>query len=244
MARVRTTKNWLASPVGWMMAAFLSLASPAWSHGSDEQRSASLDQRLLLAPADPLTHLRRAGFLFEQGRRLEASAALLTAESLGAPMPAVDGLRARIALADQRPAEALAAAERVLALENNDPVQRTRAAALLALGRPAEAAAAFAAAIAAAPVASPDDYLDAARAYRTSGDLERGIAILDLGLHRLGPLAALQQLAVELEVERRAYSNAVARLDSLLVRNPRNLKWLERRRQLGPLAQVNGAVSR
>lgn len=215
-----------------MVGVLLVLATPVWAHGSNDQRSAALEARLLLAPVDPALHLRRAEMLLDEGRQLEATAALLTAENLGASPAACDALRARIALADGRPNDALLAADRALAAGGSAGLERLRARALLELGRTGEAASAWLRLLAAEPNPSPDDYLDTARASRANGDRLQALHVLDRGLQQLGPLAALQQLAIEIEVEMQSYAAALARLDVLLARNPRNRQWLARRQQI------------
>jgi hypothetical protein len=52
---------------------------------------------------------------------------------------------------------------------------------------------------------------------------------LSVGIERLGPLASLQLPAVDLAIELRRWDDALARIDTLLARNPRNEAWLARR---------------
>jgi tetratricopeptide (TPR) repeat protein len=213
-------------------AVILGVGVPAWAHPTTDERRAAIDHRLVLAPSDPQAYLRRATELLGEGDTAAALDALATAQKFGAEAGACELLRARIALAAGSPAEAQSAAERALHAGAGADAHRLRARALDALGRHADAAGAFVAAIGDARVPGPDDYLDAARAFHAGGDPATALVVLDAGLGRLGPLAALQQFAIDLEVERRHYPAALARLDVLLTRNPRNRHWQQRRHEI------------
>lgn len=79
----------------------------------------------------------------------------------------------------------------------------------------------------------PDWFLERARAAaQNDADINKAIEGLDEGLTRLGPLVTLQAMAIELELRRRGYEAALARVDQLLAPMPRQSKWLIKRAEL------------
>ena len=78
---------------------------------------------------------------------------------------------------------------------------------------------------------SPEHYLERARALASEGGEAVGEALrgLDEGLGRLGPIPALQLYAIDLEVVRRGYDAALARLDAVMAQSPPSGPWLARR---------------
>lgn len=220
---------------------FVSLASmipsAAQAHGSVDERAMAIEHRILAEPTNPNHYLRRAALLFERGDIAGARASLAMAVAFGASDLAVAVLQARVELSENHPRAALAAINAVGASQRTEDLLRLRALALRELGPRDEAAEAFADVLSAAARPSPDDFLDAARAFRAAGDEARAVAVLDAGVVRLGRLAALEQAAIEIEVERKDFAAALGRLDALLERNPHNRSWVERREQIARLAR-------
>lgn len=205
--------------------------SAAFAHGTEVERDLVLEQQLLLAPTDPELHLRRAEAWWRQGRAVEAEAALLTAETLGAMQRQTAPLKIRMRRAAGDRLQALALCDTALTTSADAELLRLRAELLTELDRHAEAAAAYESLLSTA-AANPDDVLAAARALRSAGASGQAVRILDRAMARMGPLASLQQAAIEVEIEERRFDAAMARLDVLLARNPRHRAWQSRRRQL------------
>ena len=102
--------------------------------------------------------------------------------------------------------------------------------ALRLAGRPREAAAQLDAAITLSPDPLPDWYLEQARALQdASASAEEILRPLDAGIARLGPLPALELMAVEVEQQRGTPDRALARLDALAARAERKERWIARR---------------
>jgi predicted negative regulator of RcsB-dependent stress response len=59
---------------------------------------------------------------------------------------------------------------------------------------------------------------------------------LDEGIKRLGPLVTLQLTAIDLELRRRNYNAALARLDEITSQSDRKETWLVRRGEILKLA--------
>ena len=77
--------------------------------------------------------------------------------------------------------------------------------------------------------AQPDILVKRARAYVAAGDVAGALAGLDAGMAETGPLIALQELALDLEVESGQLEAAINRLDVILDTAPRKEGWLVRR---------------
>lgn len=119
--------------------------------GRDAEALADFDAAVALAPDDPTARFNRATVRLRLGRIADAEADLARAAELdpaAADIP-VHLARARLALGN--PQAALAAAEAGLARNHAAPLHNARGTALSALGRLAEAEAAFLAAIARDP---------------------------------------------------------------------------------------------
>jgi len=89
----------------------------------------------------------------------------------------------------------------------------------------------------------PDHYLERARALAAEGGahLDAALQGLDEGIAKLGPLVTLQLCAIDLEVARKHYGAALARLDSIAANSPRQEHWLIRR---GEILELAGDVRR
>ncbi len=218
--------------VGWACMAF--------AHGTEVERDLLLEQQLRLAPTDPELHLRRAEAWWRQGRAVEAEAALLTAETLGATQRQTAPLKIRMRRAAGDRLQALALCDAALTTGADAEMLRLRAELLTELDRHADAAAAYESLLSTA-AANPDDVLDAARALRRAGASRHAVRVLDHAMARLGPLASFQQAAIEVEIDERRFDAALARLDMLLARNPRHGAWQIRRRQLAAIMASSSA---
>lgn len=113
----------------------------------------------------------------------------------------------------------------------------TRARVLGKLGLRTGAAKDFTRALNVSPVPEPELYLE--RAGVLAGDDQRiseALSGLDEGITRLGPLVTLQLAAIDLELRRKDYDSALARLDRIAAQSPRKETWLVRRGEILKLA--------
>ncbi len=99
----------------------------------------------------------------------------------------------------------------------------------------------FTRAIELSPHPPPDYYLERGRALASGREeyIDEAFRGLDDGITRLGPLAAIQILAIDLELERKQYDAALNRLEQIERQSKRKEKWLIRRGDI--LAQASRA---
>jgi len=113
----------------------------------------------------------------------------------------------------------------------------TRARVLNRLGLRSDAIEDFTHALAKSGLPDTDLYIE--RAQVTAGDEKRtdeALIGLDEGIKRLGPLVTLQLTAIDLELRRRNYDAALARLDEVTSQSERKETWLVRRGEILKLA--------
>ena len=72
-------------------------------------------------------------------------------------------------------------------------------------------------------------YVELAEALAAERATNDALSILDRGIKKMGPLPALETPAIELEVTRKNYADALARIDSLMPQLLRRENWLARR---------------
>jgi tetratricopeptide (TPR) repeat protein len=107
---------------------------------------------------------------------------------------------------------------------------RTRA----AVGRNLDAARDFTRALAVTDRPQPTHYLERARALANAGDkhLAKAVAGLDEGSDRLHRPITLELEAIELEVRRKKYNQALTRIDRIAAASARQEAWLIRRAEI------------
>ncbi|MBI4578671.1 MAG: tetratricopeptide repeat protein, partial [Planctomycetes bacterium] len=94
------------------------------------------------------------------------------------------------------------------------------------------AAAEFAKAIETDPQPTPERYIAQARALAAAGEehVPEALAALDAGIRRLGkPIVSVQVVAIDLELRRRNYDAALARVQTLADQSARKEQWHFRR---------------
>lgn len=217
----------------WLCAASVAAAAPP-AH-DPEQRLQAVNAALAAHPLDLALWCERGQLHAELGALRAALAdfrgvlvldpgygpALLAAARLehlvGAPTAALVHLDAALARGTTglpRPAELL----------------RLRGSILGALGRHAEAAPAFAAALAEAAPPLPEHFLDLAAALAAEpAQVDAALAVLEQGLARLGPVVGLLDAAVALDVQQGQFARALQRLEPLRRRAARPAAWQTRR---------------
>jgi tetratricopeptide (TPR) repeat protein len=220
------------SSAALVLVAFLLSHTTVLAHGDFHVRVAALSTRIEEQPtADH--YLERSRLYRGHGDLAAALADLERAERLD-PTRADLGLhRGRLALAAGRPEEAGVPLERVLAETPDHPEANLALARALAdLGRSREAATHYGHAIRAAPVPIPAHYLERADALLAAGEPGAALSGLDEGLARLGPVAALANRAIEIELAQGRVDAALVRLDRLASLASRQETWLARRAEI------------
>lgn len=213
-----------------LCASLFAVHAPVAPH-DPERRLAEVSARLAAQPGDPALH-------WERGRLHEAMG---DGKAARADFAAVLRLDPRhrdaawaLAALEQRSGNhtaAMLAARKAEALGARGPLfDRLRGRILASLHRPAEAADAFTAAMAATDRPAPEQFLELAAALGALGpDTANALAVLERGLAMLGPVVGLVDAAVAIDVRAGAFDRALARLECLRPRMPRSAPLHERR---------------
>ena len=191
------------------LAVLLLCAGAALAHGPLAARIEGLDRRLRSEPTNASLYVERAEAHRVAGHLVAAGQDLERAATLAPELAEVLLYRALLARDLQRPADALhylgayleraetsGAATVVYALT-------VRAEISLDLGRTADALADLRQAIERQPNASPELYQRCAElilAVRGAAGRLDALAVLDLGIERLGPVVSLEQAAIDIEL--------------------------------------------
>lgn len=213
-----------------ILVLFLLQAPAALAHGKADERVTELTYQIALEPTKAALYVQRGTLLRLDGHLPEALRDFEQAAALPERPDELDFLRGLTLLALDRPAESKVFLDRHLAREPGHAdglVARARS--LRALGDCRAAAEDYSQAIAAVP--NPDFYLERARCLSAAGDayLSEALQGLDEGLARLGMIASLQRLAVDLELRRKDVDAALVHVESLGVFTGRPDLWLARR---------------
>lgn len=192
--------------------------APAIAHGPAHEMIAGLTEEIEAHPAEAILYLRRGDLRRFHGERQAAQADFERAAELDPDLAEVD-LSLGILLREWgRNAEAIAALERFLRRDPDHPEGLFELGlAQLAAGRPAEAIAKMDRALALYAAPRPDHFLERARATAARGAafIDAALAGLDEAQKRLGCLVSLQSYAIELELARGRFEEALRRLDGL-----------------------------
>lgn len=215
-----------------VLVAVISWAAMAFGHGDPSDRLAFLDTTIEAEPNSVSLLLERSELHRRHGRFEMAISDLSRAQSLSPHEHHVNYLLGRNHLEKGDFANAETALRRYLAVvpgSSSGHVALARA--LSAQNRHLAAARHYSLAIAAQPSPVPDHYLGRARAYRAAGGryLDNAITGLDEAMDAVGPLIALQKLAVEIELALGNADGAIARVDRILAGGQRQETWLARK---------------
>ncbi|MGI8733297.1 MAG: tetratricopeptide repeat protein [Pyrinomonadaceae bacterium] len=232
----------LASTTVRLLAALMLLASLASAHDGLHEQIAEVTARIKRAPLDATLYLKRGELyrLHQDWRRADAD--YTRAARLQPALAVVDLARGKMLFEAGRPQSAKVPLDRFLLKQPQDvEALVTRARVLVKLGRRTEAGQEFTTAISLTSTPQPELYIERARSLaddpgsNTSNTIEalRGI---DEGLTKLGSLVTLQLYAVELELRRKNYDAALARLETVAAQSPRKETWLFSRGEILLLA--------
>ena len=201
-----------------------------FAHGALEAQIDKLTAEIARAPADAQLYLRR-GELHRLHEEWDAALADYARAAAQAPADdRVDFLRGRALQQAGRSAQAKQALDAYVARHPGHVEARVaRARALRALHDDRAAAADYRYAIERSPKPDPDLYLERARAELAAGDIAQAGEGLEAARLRLGPIASIELLAVDVEVRQGRFDAALARLDAMAARSPRKEAWLARR---------------
>jgi tetratricopeptide (TPR) repeat protein len=207
----------------------------ARGHEDVDVQIAALTARIQREPRNAELYFAR-GELLRARRQWDAALANYDRSAeLNPRLTATDLARGLLWLEAGRPAAAVAALDRFLAGHpEHAAAHRARARALAQCGQRTAAAADLTRAIALEPNPQPEHYLEQARvlAANSDGEVDTALRALDTGMAKLGPLVTLQLYAIELELQKKRYDAALARLETIAAQSPRKEMWLARRAEI------------
>jgi predicted Zn-dependent protease len=200
------------------------------AHPTVDARLDDVTHRLAAHPDDPALLLRLGDLERERGDRDAAFAAYERAAAAPNAPDEVELARGTLLAEAGFPRAALVVLDRFVGRHPAHVGARVaRARVRAAAGRRVAAAADLSRAIALTPAPPPDLYLERAQLLVAADRPDAALRGLDEGVGRLGPLAALEDAAIDLEVTREQWNAALARVDRLLGDVPRHPAWLLRR---------------
>lgn len=200
------------------------------AHGDDLQLIEALSAELARTP-DADLFIRRGELFRHHQEWTKAEADFMAASRLAPALASLDFFRARnwLEAGELQPAQTLIV-RFVAAVPDEPEGWFLRGDVHAALGEPGTGAAHYAEGIARARSPRPEHFLRRARFLAGQPNVATAdvIAALDEGIARLGPVIALVEYAIELEVARQNYPAALARVSAVLLRAPRREAWLVR----------------
>jgi tetratricopeptide (TPR) repeat protein len=208
---------------------------PADAHDSAGDVLARLEAALQAAPRDAELWRQRSVLERLEGDLDRSRTDLDRARALGLAPAVVERERGLLARAENRPIEAERHLRRARELAPRDPESwAAHAAILAALGRSREAADAYQRAIQLAPGAGPDLHLARVRALAAGGDagLSEALHAVDAAIAKLGPVPALAQEGIALELRAQRTDAALARLGRLASSARRSESWRVQRAEI------------
>jgi predicted Zn-dependent protease len=228
--------------IHWILLSIITAAllpARVSAHGDLHEQIAAVTQRIEKDPTNAAFYLKR-GQLHRMHRDWDAAMADLDrAAMLDPDLSVVDLARGRTLLEANWPIFAKLTLDRFLAKQpTHADGLVTRARVLIKLNQPVAAAADFTRAIANRFEPEPYLFVERAQALASAGDdrIDEALRGLEEGVKQLGPLVTLQLSAIELELKRKRYDSALARLETITAQSPRKETWLTRRAEI--LAQA------
>jgi tetratricopeptide (TPR) repeat protein len=224
----------------------LALSSGAWflgippgaAHGPIDEQIAALTGQIQQDSQNAALYLRR-GELHSHHRDWEGALADYDrAAQLDPNLAAVDLARGKTLLQAGRFDQAKTPLDRFLVTHpRHAEALASRARVLAKLGQRLPAAEDYARAIAAREGLghpNPEYYVERARVLAAKGGehVDAALRGLDEGLAKLGPLTTLQLEAIALELHRKRYDAALARLETIAAQSTRQELWLARRGEI------------
>ena len=212
----------------------LGLVTPlaARAHGDLHEQIASVTIQIRQDPHNAMLFLKRGELYRAHGDWDAAQTDYELVAQFAPEFAPIDFFRGRMLLEAGRVEAARKNLDRFLEKQpNHADALIARARVFVQLGEGEAAANDFTRAIALLPEPKPDFYLERAQALISAGDLHVAYALrgLDEGIKRLGPLIALRVRAIDLELLRKNFDGALARLEQIIAQSPRPETWLARK---------------
>src|SRR5262245_26443848 len=196
----------------------------ALAHGDLHDQIAAVTEEIAREPNNAMLYLKRAELHRAHTEWDAAQADYSQVARFEPDFAALDFYRGRMLLEAGRTKPARLYLDRFLEKQPAHSEARiVRARVLMKLGECEAAANDFTCAITRLPEPKPDYYLERAQAWLSAGDAHVDDALrgLDEGIRKLGPLAALRLRAIDIELSRKNFDGALARLEQILKESPR-----------------------
>jgi len=205
----------------------------AWSHAGDERGLQRLQQLIEQRPQQQSHYIKRGALYTRAGHFQLALADFERAQTLG-PIAAVSFELGLYYFRRQQMSDAAEQFDLHLAHYDNDAAAlEFRIKTARALGQQPLAQDLFETLVTQSPYSNPGHYLAAANAeIKGEAGLARALVLIDRGIARFGPVPQLQQFAIELELRRGDYQQAISRHQTLATATGHSPHWLAKQAQL------------
>ena len=223
----------LANPVRWfVIAVALAFAFPVTvlAHGDFHLRIGTMMEHISRETNNAHLYLQR-GELYRLHQDWQAAEADYDrAAQLDPKLGAVDFCRGKMLADSGQLPQAKVMFDRYLAGNPQDgQALVARARVFAKLGQNKTAVTDFTKAISLLAEPQPEFFLERSQALAADGKVEEALRGLDEGVKRLGPIVTLQLAAIDLNVERKHYDAALARVETILAQAARKESWLAKR---------------
>jgi tetratricopeptide (TPR) repeat protein len=218
--------------LGWIFSLLALAICQLHAHGELDIRIAGLSRQIQTNSTDARLFLERGEL-----HRLHLDWAAATADfdrasSLDPNLVTVGLARARLLADSGRASDAREAYNRYLAQAPSDGMALIERARLRAKGDELAALEDYTRAIKLLPEPLPEYFIERTDLLVRLGKHAEAMAGLDEGLQRLGVIVTLQSRAIELELDRKDFDEALRRLETIIARAKRPELWLEQQGQI------------
>jgi tetratricopeptide (TPR) repeat protein len=217
----------------WSIVFVLITSTNVSAHDGLHEQIIAVTKEIAKEPNNANLYLKRAELyrLHEEWKNSEKD--FDRAEKLNSNLAVVDLGRGKLWLDSKRFSSAKLALEKFLSKEPQSfegviTIARVSA----KLKQPENAVKYFTQAILLSPKDSAEIYLERSQTLAEAGKIDEAMRGLDEGIERFGGLVVLQNYAIDLEVKRKRYDAALARLDRLAETMPRKESFLLKRGEI------------
>lgn len=203
------------------------------AHDGLHEQITALTEEIKKDPQNAVLYLKRAELYRLHAEWKNSERDFTAAEKLDAKLTVINLGRGKLWLDTKQFSKAKRALEKFLASEPKSfEGILTTARVCAKLGQRSAAVKYFTEAITLAPADSAEIYLERAETSVSANRIDEALRGLDAGLEKLGNLVTLQTMAIDLEVRRRNFDAALARLDILTAVMERKESFLLRRGEI------------
>jgi len=216
-----------------------------FAHGDVHARIAALTEQIAKDTNNAQLFLQRGELHREHQDWTAATADYDRAARLDPKLVAVEFCRGKMLAESGQLAAARAAFDRYLITTPADGnALLARARLLVKLGQRKPAVADFTRAAELLREPPPECFMERAQTLVADGQVDDALGGLDEGIKRLGPIITLQLYAIDLDLERKAYDQALARLETILQQASRKENWWMKRGEIELLAERPGEAKK